>query len=383
MRIKKALRRGFGRGPVPDKDDPPWWESFPSQPPSARARIIECVVDDRAFLLGLDELYRDAMKKHERGELLACARRVATALGIQPADVAVEGYYAEDADLTTYFRLLRALQAVPLSRASEIEGLPDFHRLLAVTSSPIFGPPSREGLLPKGKDPLSAALDAATSVNEWTVPLLTAAAATIAQDTDDCSFVGLACHADDAVVLAALRESVVLYAMDVDLAGEPWPQFQWRVDPDLCTRAQRFVDTFNGLFGRELPPPASKYAHAFASGVNESRIIGRCVRLGQTDDLQPKYYHWAVAKPPDGPLMVDEFWASGIWTTERYRRSHPWRQPARHGIPPSQADVSVGLNDVGPVSRCAMMTGRHLASTRSSRCSTERMHGDSVATARW
>ena len=338
MPIKKALRRRFGRPPIPKSDDLPWWESYTPEPPSPRARLVERVVDDRAFLLGLDELYRDAMKKHERGELLACARRVATALEVQPADVAVEGYYAEDADLTTYFRLLRALQAVPLSRALEIEGLPDFHRLVAVTSSPIFGPPNREGLLPKGKDPLSAALDAAASVNEWTVPLLTAAAATIAQDTDDYSLVGLACRADDAVVLAALRESVVLYAMGIegDVVGAMRTQFQWRVDPDLCARAQRFVDTFNGLFGRELPPPESKYAHAFASGVKESTIVGRCVRLGRTNDPQPRYYHWAVAKPPDGPLVVDEFWAPEVWTTERYRRSHPRRQPARHGVPPDR-----------------------------------------------
>ncbi len=70
------------------------------------------VVDDRVFLLGLDKLYRDAMKQHERGELLGCARRVAEALHVTPADVPVEGYYAEDERLTEYFRLVRALQDV-------------------------------------------------------------------------------------------------------------------------------------------------------------------------------------------------------------------------------------------------------------------------------
>jgi len=58
------------------------------------------VVDNRVFLLGLDKLYRDAMKRHERGELLACARRVAAPLHETPADVPVEGYYAEDEQLT-------------------------------------------------------------------------------------------------------------------------------------------------------------------------------------------------------------------------------------------------------------------------------------------
>jgi len=332
--MREAFRRGLGRPPVPERDDQPWWERYTPEPPPPRVRIVEYVVNDRVFLLGLDELYRDAMKEHERGELLTCARCVTTALRIQPADVAIEGYYTEDADLTAYFRLLRALQAVPLSRASEIEALPQFHRLLAVTSSPIFGRPIREYLLPKGNDPLSAALQAATAKEEWTVQLLTAAAATIAQETDDYSLVGLACHADDPVVLTALRESVVLYAKEVTLSAESWPQFKWRVDPDLCARAQRFVDTFNELFGRELPPPTSQYAHAFGSGADESRIIGRCVRLGQTDDPQPEYYHWAVAKEPGEQLTIDEFWAREVWTTERYRRSHTRRQPAGYGVPP-------------------------------------------------
>ena len=40
------------------------------------------VVDNRVFLLGLAELYRDAMKGREAGELPTCARRVAQTLGI-------------------------------------------------------------------------------------------------------------------------------------------------------------------------------------------------------------------------------------------------------------------------------------------------------------
>ena len=39
------------------------------------------IVDDRVFLLGLDKFYRDAMKRHERGELLESARRVAQVRG--------------------------------------------------------------------------------------------------------------------------------------------------------------------------------------------------------------------------------------------------------------------------------------------------------------
>ena len=46
--------------------------------------VIE--VDNRIFLLGLDNLYRNAMKGYESRTLLACARVVAQQLQVQPAD---------------------------------------------------------------------------------------------------------------------------------------------------------------------------------------------------------------------------------------------------------------------------------------------------------
>lgn len=285
--------------------------------------MVEYVVDDRVFLLGLDHLYREAMKVHERGELLACARRVADVLSVSPARVPVEGYYAEDADLSVYFLLMRALQDVPLSRAAEVEPLDEFQRLLAVTSSSIFGVPRRTRLLPTGVDALTAALTASTDVADWTVPRLTKTAARLAREMDDCSLVALAARAEDAVVLAALRESVVLYTMMAPTASprQAWPKFVWRVTPDLSAAAQRFVSAFNSMFGIELPPAEARYAHAFAAGRNKSSFIGRCARLGQSQQLPTLFYHWAVAAGPDGSLCVDEFWAPEIWTTDRYRKS--------------------------------------------------------------
>lgn len=289
LRLKEALRHAVTRAPAAEEDARPWWER--AEDPAASlwpdAPVIERVVDDRAFLLGLDSLYRSASEKHERAELLRCAQRVATALRVTPVEVPVEGYYVEHAELTAYFRLVRALQEVPLERVSEVQSLREFRRLLEVTSSPIFGPPFREHLLPKGNDPLSRALDASgqEAVATWTVPHLTAAAGKIARDTGDHSLVGLAVRVGDPVVLAALRESVVLYARDVSGSIVPArPTFVWRVDPELCMAAQRFVDAFNTLFGRELPPPAAQFAHVFGSAFEESEIIGRCVRLGQADD---------------------------------------------------------------------------------------------------
>jgi hypothetical protein len=211
------------------------------------------VVDNRVFLLGLDKLYRDVMKQHERGELLKCARRVAEALNATPADVPVEGYYAEDAQLTEYFRLVRTLQDVDDAATSLVDSLPEFQRLRDVTSSPFYGSPQYQGkLLPTGRDALSQALRA--TFPEWTVSGLTAAAYNTAVETDEISLVGLAARVKDAVVLTAVRQSVVLYAEWVVGAAlhPPRPQYVWKVDGDLAQHARRFIDTFNVLFGEEI-----------------------------------------------------------------------------------------------------------------------------------
>ncbi len=63
-------------------------------------------------MLGLDYLYRDAMKSHEVGELLPCARRVAQALEVLPGDVPVEGYYTESPELTEYFCLAKCSRVI-------------------------------------------------------------------------------------------------------------------------------------------------------------------------------------------------------------------------------------------------------------------------------
>jgi hypothetical protein len=48
------------------------------------------VVNNRVFLLGLDELYREALKRHERVELLHCARETASAVSVAPADGGIQ-----------------------------------------------------------------------------------------------------------------------------------------------------------------------------------------------------------------------------------------------------------------------------------------------------
>jgi hypothetical protein len=277
------------------------------------------VVDNRTFLLGLDKLYRDAMKPHESGELLNCARRVAAALNATPASVPVEGYYTESHELTEYFGLMRALQAVDEKSTPTVASLPEFRRLLEVTSAPLYGKAIGAGkLLPTGRDPLSQALY--ETMPDWSLPRLIETAYKAAQESDDFSLVGLAARIRDAVVLAATRESVVLYAemMEGSALFPPRPKYVWNVDKELAEQARRFIDTFNRLFNEKLPPPepahAASYWHAFA----DNEILGRCVRLGYNDAVSPVLqYHWAICSR--GNFVVQEFWHTEVWTTERYR----------------------------------------------------------------
>jgi len=278
-------------------------------------RADQRVVDNRVFLLGLDELYRRAMARHECRELLTCAQRVAGVLGVAPADVPIEGYYATEPRLTSYFRLMRALQDVDERRTSEVAELPEFLRLRDVASAPLYGRPELIGkLLPVGRDPLTQAL--IDTQPDWSVEGLTAAAHTAVHATDDISLVGLAARIRDPVVLAALRESAVLYAMAVLGLERPEdrPQYVWQVDEDLAEQAKRFIRAFHELFGEELPPPDPTQAETYWDACDDNEIYGRCVRLGSNDATEPvRHYHWAIRGS-----SVHEFWHPEVWTTERY-----------------------------------------------------------------
>jgi hypothetical protein len=289
--------------------------------PEAVLSLNQRVVNNRIFLLGLDELYRESIKRHERTELLSCARKVAAAVGATPADVPVEGYYAEDQSLAEYFRLVRALQNVRDGSIRLVEALPAFQRLRDVVSAPIFGRPQpSDKLIPTGRDALSEALRRCFPA--WTVTVLVETAALAAADMDDISLVGLAARARDAVVLAATRESVVLYA-EVALGAAPFrkePAYTWAVDEELCRDATRFVDTFNDLFDDSLPAPHAMHAALYWDAGAHSKIHGRCVRLGYDNQVTPyRHYHWGVRLKSGGGFELHEFWDSEVWTTERYR----------------------------------------------------------------
>jgi hypothetical protein len=286
--------------------------------PSGRTEVR--VVDDRTFLLGLDSLYRERMKTHERAELLACARVVSRLLSVGPADVPVEGYYTEDAELTEYFRRMRALQVEPPASEAVVAKVPEFRRLRAVTTSPMFGKQRPGGsLFPGGVDPLTEALEQ-IAANEWCVATIAAKAREIVQASDDFSLVGLAAWSGDAVVLTALRETVVLYAM-VGRGMPPRPEeirYEWRVDPELEQRAKKFVAEFNRLFDEKLPEPGAAQAEKYWKAGSGAAIHGRCVRIGFIPGAPEPHYHWAV-RAHEGGVEAHEFWHQDLWTTARFR----------------------------------------------------------------
>lgn len=283
-----------------------------------------CVVNNRVFLLGLDSLYREAIKPHERGELLGCARVVSAKLGAAPFGGPVEGYYTEDEALTEYFRLLRALQQISGTKRSSVARLREFKRLLEVTSSPVYGRAIDSGrLLPTGRDPLSEALR--LNRDEWSLVRLLDTAYRAADESDDCSLVGLAALARDPVVLTALRESAVLYAERVRTLGfrALGCEYVWEVGEDVARRAAHFVEAFNRLFGEHLPEPIPQNAETFWHARGWNTVKGRCVALGVTPPPE-RYYHWAICSTPEGQPAVQEFWADELWTTERYREGLMW-----------------------------------------------------------
>lgn len=283
-------------------------------------KTVRCVVTNQVFLLGLDELYRQAMKPHERKELLRCARSVTATLGVVPELVPVEGYYAEDEQLTEYFLLMRALQKVGHERKPEVAGFPEYERLCEVTGSGLYGEPEEEGmLLPGGADPLDLAL--ASTYPDWTIPTLTAAAYDAVNASGGFSLVGLACLAKDALAITAMRESTVLYAAPA-AGAVPEPvrrTFVWAVESVIAERAQRFIDAFNNLFGEALPPATMASAEAYWDARADAHLISRCVCIGRDGKVPPRHYHWAIDVDEHFEPVVKDFWSDELWTTERYR----------------------------------------------------------------
>jgi hypothetical protein len=103
------------------------------------------------------------------------------------------------------------MPSVTLSRKSTVDRLGEYRSLVGVVASPLFGVSvGSYWLLPIGRDVLSAALDE-TAPDRWSIEGVVEEAGRRARTTDDISSVGLAAWVGAPVVIAAFRESAVLY----------------------------------------------------------------------------------------------------------------------------------------------------------------------------
>jgi hypothetical protein len=217
-----------------------------------------------------------------------------------------------------------------------------------LTSAPIYGHPVLNGrLLPVGNDPLTQALD--DTKPDWELETLVTAAGRVARESDDISLVGLAARAQDAVALAATRESVILYA-GKSIGGMTIPrpiEYVWAVDEDLSRHARRCIGAFNELFDEHLPAPDSANAEPYWRACRDNRLHCRCVHLGWDDRKQPvSLYHWLILQDSKGGYDVRDFWSEELWTTARYTSAYHDQSQAR---PPAslRAGTCAGASRVG------------------------------------
>lgn len=306
-----------------------WWNKKRKQKPGEKTiGVRKRIVDNRVFLLGLDDIYRGKMKTHERGELLAAARRITGELDVPVKDVPIEGYYYEDEQLTEYFKLVRTLQITPVELESKIQSRQSFLRLKEVAESPLFGTPvNGKYLISACEDVLTTALKSASSEN-LNIEYLTKRAFELSSGSEDFSLVTLAALSKDPLVLAALRETTVLYTAPLIMSAMFPPEYEyvWQVDEEIEKRANEFIRSFNALFNEDIPEADLKNAAVFwdACDKRKRKLKGRCVRIGFDDSANPvRHYHWAIDSGAKD-LAVKDFWADKIWTTEMYRKKMGW-----------------------------------------------------------
>ena len=168
------------------------------------------------------------------------------------------------------------------------------------------------------QDPLYLALDN-TLPNNWNEKVLVEKVHKIAKESDDYSLVGLAALCKDAIVLTALRESIVLYAGVAPLGFPPKYEYKWNVDEEVEVQANRFISTFNELTSNDILSAKAENAEYFYDASEDNDISGRCVRIAYDDSKKPtKHYHWAINSHND-ELVFDEFWNTELWTTDMYK----------------------------------------------------------------
>lgn len=282
--------------------------------------VIINEVNNRTLILALDYLYRENMKVYEVETLLPASKSLAHYLEIEILDVPIEGYYNESDELKDYFLTCKSLQLLDEAEKHKVASMEDYALLSHVMSSEIYGSASRSGFFEQRLDPLYFAL-MDTQPDDWNIETLIKKAHDFSLENDDYSLVGIAAFIKDPVVLTALRESVALYgAVVAGCCLEPSQyKYIWNVDEELELKINKFIRVFNDLSGSSLYKAEASNAEYFYDAFQQNNIIGRCIHIGFDDRKHPiENYHWAI-KDSNSDLIVDEFWSTELWTTERYQ----------------------------------------------------------------
>ncbi len=275
---------------------------------------MKIVVDNRAFVVGLSELFRQEMKSYEVANLLPLAETACEALDLSPAVVQVEGHYTESAELERYFRLIRALQNAEIREVTPGSAKDAIFRLREVLASPAMGRvESKDKLLPRTTSPLSEAL---LILSNWSIDGLSRQAAQLVR-RDDAGLVAVAAAAGDPVALCVARESMALVA-DVEFAEIELPEFVWAVSERVAEVACRFVSALAETTGILLPEPETTSSHLYGQAARDAELAGRCILIGERFGNPYPYYHWYIDSN-DGQLTAKDFWSSNVWTTTTLR----------------------------------------------------------------
>lgn len=289
---------------------------------SAGRKQMQTVVDNRLFVVGLSELFRQEMKIYEVQVLLPLAEEACNALRLPPADVPIEGYYYESDALAKFFRLIRALQQKEIKDVSGFSDLKAFEKLRRVLCSPAMGRVENfDQLLPQTTSPFGESL---RFLSDWSIDALSKQARKFVRQ-DDAGLLAVASATGDPMALCIARESSALLSC-VEMAALETPDYAWHVSEDVSKVAHRFVSALAESTGILLPEPKASSARIYGQAAEGADLYGRCILVGQQIGNPYPYYHWYIDSNETG-LVVKDFRSSAIWTTETLRRIPADRRP--------------------------------------------------------
>lgn len=283
---------------------------------------MEIIVDNRLFVIGLCELYRQKMKEYEAAVLLPLAASACEKLNIQAADCEIEGYYSENDELIRFFKLIRSLQNTESLDVLPAVELEEIRLLRKALNSPAMGRRIESSkILPRTSSPFGQAM---SDLSEWSIDGLSHMAKQMVTDTDS-GLIAVASATGDPVAIGVARESQALMA-DLEMAEVDIPTYNWDVSSDVRLIAEKFISSLAETTGILLPVPDAVSAEIYGQAAAEAEISGRCTLLGEQSGNPFPYYHWYIDSL-DNRLVVKDFWSSHVWTTDALRSTPVTKRP--------------------------------------------------------